>query len=96
MNQKDRDFLRAVMHERMTQHYGAAFPKSRESAKRLGELEKKLNQALKLLPEEQVEIVRQYQALLFERSAESEVLFYQSGLMDGIKIGSLFHHAETH
>ena len=96
MNQNDKDFLRGVMHERMTQHYGAAFPRSSESTQRIGELEKKLNQALKLLPEEQVEIVRQYQDLIFERSAESEVLFYKSGLLDGIKIGSLFHHAETH
>ena len=49
MNQNDKEFLHGMMLERMTQHYGAAFPKSRESAKRLGELEKKLNQALKLL-----------------------------------------------
>lgn len=95
MNQNDKDFLRGMMHERMTQHYGTAFPRSSESTQRLGELEKKLNQALKLLPEEQVEIVRQYQDLLFERSAESEVLFYKSGLLDGIKISSLFHYAET-
>ena len=77
------------MHERMTQHYGTAFPKNSESTQRLGELEKKLNQVLNFLSEELVEIVHQYQDLLFERSAESEVLFYKSGLLDGISTEAL-------
>ena len=72
MNQNDRDFLHGMMLERMTQHYGASFPRDKERAQRSSEMENKLTNALTLLPEEQVDDVHQYLEYLFERSAEAE------------------------
>ena len=81
MNQNDREFLHGMMLERMTQHYGASFPRDKERAQRSSEMENKLTHALTLLPEDQVDDVHQYLEYLFERSAEAEELFYRSGLI---------------
>ena len=95
MNQNDRDFLRGMMLERMTQHYAAKYPRDKERARRSSEMEDKLTHALTLLPEEQVDDLHQYLEYLFERSAEAEELFYRSGLMDGIRLSNLFHSVEV-
>ena len=95
MNQNDRDFLHGMMLERMTQRYGAAFPRDKELAQRSSEMENKLTHALTLLPEDQADDVHQYLEYLFERSAEAEELFYRSGLMDGIRLSNLFHSVEV-
>ena len=46
MNQKDKDFLRSVMHERMTQHYADSFDPTGEKALEFAAVEQDLNQTL--------------------------------------------------
>ena len=86
MNQTDKDFLRAVMHERMTLHYAAAHQKSSSSVQRFAALEEELNKVLSSLTEEQSEVVHQYMEHLFEMSAKSEELYFRCGFLDGYRL----------
>ena len=79
MNQKDKDFLRSVMHERMTQHYADSFGPTGEKALEFAAVEQDLNQILKQLSGEENATIQAYLDCLFERSAEQEEMYYYSG-----------------
>ena len=86
MNQKDKDFLRSVMHERMTQHYADSFDPTGEKALEFAAVEQDLNQTLQQLSGEQNATIQAYLDCLFERSAEQEEMYYGCGLLDGYKL----------
>lgn len=86
MTKKDKKYLRQIMLERMTHHYGEAFGPGSSNAKRLAEMERKLSQTLDQLPEQQAHEIQSYLDYLFSRSAQLEELYYRSGLLDGLKL----------
>ena len=86
MNQNDKDFLRDMMHERMTRHYAEAFDPTGPEATEFATLEQDLNQILDQLPEEQADSVHAYLDYLFNRDADQQELFYRCGLLDGYKL----------
>ena len=86
MNQNDRDFLRAMMRERIAQHYAAKQDRDSADKDRFCELEDRLNEALSHLSEEQAKDVHQYLEYFFEQSGENELFFYRCGLLDGYKL----------
>lgn len=86
MKKKDKDFLRSVMHERMTQHYADSFDPTGEKALEFAAVEQDLNQILDQLSGEENATIQAYLDCLFERSAEQEEMYYGCGLLDGYKL----------
>ena len=69
----------------MTYHYAEAYGSS-SAKKQIIEMEKRLNQTLSQLSEQQSGEIRSYLDYLFNRSARLEEMYYRSGLLDGIKL----------
>ena len=85
MTKKDKKYLRKIMLERMTYHYAEAYGTS-SAKKQIIKMEKRLNQTLSQLPEQQSGEIRSYLDYLFNRNARLEEMYYRSGFLDGMKL----------
>ena len=86
MNEYDLDFLRDMMQERMTRIYAEDHSKRIEEKREFAEKETRFRQAISPLSGEQKETVHHYMDDLARRSADNEVFFYRSGLLDGYRL----------
>lgn len=86
MGKNDNEFLRSIMLQRMTYHYGQRYDPNGEKAIAFAAKEQALMETLQPLTEEQRQAFRAYLDDLFDRSAQLDEMYYRSGLADGYKL----------
>ena len=86
MGKNDNEFLRSVMLQRMTYHYGHSFDPDGKKAAEFAAREQALFESLGPLTEKQHQAIQAYLDDLFDRSAQLDEMYYRSGLADGYKL----------
>lgn len=94
MTQSDREFLHTAALERIQYHYEAHQEETKANRERLAALEKPYQDALSHLCPEEVKTIHDFHELSFNMSADSELMLYKCGVLDGLRLAKLLLQLE--
>lgn len=94
MTQSDREFLHTAALERIQFHYEAHQDETKADRERLAALEKPYQNALAHLSTKEVKAIHDFHELSFNMSADSELMLYKCGVLDGLRLAKLLLELE--
>lgn len=86
LSDAERDFLHSIVIERIQQHYEKNRSLHQVTRTRIQELGLRFSQILEKMDAQDAEVIRDYQELCSHLAADAEIEYYQSGILDGIRL----------
>ena len=89
MKRKEKEFLDAIVQERIQHHFQKHQQEIQPDRSRFLELAEQYQEVMTHLSEADLDVVQNYQEYVFQSSATVETVLYKAGVFDGLRLGRM-------
>lgn len=90
LSDAEKEYVHSMIIERMQQHYEQNLPAYQEEREQIQALGLQLYQVLSAMSRKEADVIQRYQDLCSKMSADAEILYYQCGFLDGVRLSEYF------